>query len=67
MTRDDFIKLLKKNLKSDAEMDFLVNDYKKPMLAFLDIYNVCMNTDVDDIDNKNRGGVVFIIKEDLTQ
>ena len=39
MTRDDFIKLLKKNLKPDAEMDFLVNDYKKPMLAFLDIYN----------------------------
>ena len=29
MTRDDFIKLLKKNLKPDAEMDFLVNDYKK--------------------------------------
>ena len=67
MTRDDFIKLLKKNLKPDAEMDFLVNDYKKSMLAFLDIYNVCMNADVDDTDNKNRGGIVFIIKEDLTQ
>lgn len=66
MTRDDFIKLLKENLKPDAEMDFLVSDYKKPMIAFLDIYNVCMNVDVDDPDNKNRGGIVFIIKEDLT-
>ena len=66
MTRDDFIKLLEKNLKPDAEMDFLVCDYKKPIVAFLDIYNVCMNADVDDPDNKNRGGVVFIIKEDLT-
>ena len=47
--------------------EHLVNDYKKPMLAFLDIYNVCMNADVDDTDNKNRGGIVFIIKEDLTQ
>ena len=66
MTRDDFIKLLKKNLKPNAEMDFLICDYKKLMVAFLDIYNVCMNADVDDPDNKNRGGIVFIIKEDLT-
>ena len=67
MTRDDFIKLLKKNLKPDVEMDFLVYDYTKPMIAFLDIHNVCMNADVDDQDNKNRGGIVFMIKEDLTQ
>lgn len=67
MTRNEFIKLLKDNLKPNAQMDFLVCDYKKPMVAFLDIHDVCMNADVDDPNNKNRGGIVFTIKEDLTQ
>lgn len=66
MTRNEFIKLLKDNLKPNAQMDFLVCDYKKPMTAFLDVHNVCMNADVDDPNNKNRGGIVFRIKEDLT-
>lgn len=66
MTRNEFIKLLKDNLKPNAQMDFLVCDYKKPMVAFLDIHDVCMNADVDDPNNKNRGGIVFTIKEDLT-
>ena len=66
MTRNELIKLLKDNLKPNAQMDFLICDYKKPAVAFLDIKDVCMNVDVDDPDNKNRGGIVFIIKEDLT-
>ena len=66
MTRDEFIKLLKENIKPNAKMDFLINDHKKPMLAFLDIYNVSMNADVDDPNNRNRGGIVFVIKKDLT-
>ena len=66
MTRNEFIKLLKDNLKPNAQMDFLVCDYKKPVVAFLDIHDVCMNADIDDSDNKNRGGIVFKIKEDLT-
>lgn len=66
MTRNEFIKLLKDNLKPNAQIDFLICDHKKPMIAFLDINNVCMNADVDDPNNKNRGGIVFTIKEDLT-
>ena len=66
MTRDGFIKLLKENLKPNAEMDFLICDHKKPMVAFLDIHNVCMNADVDDPNNYNRGCVVFTIQKDLT-
>ena len=66
MTRNEFIKMLKDNLKPNAEMDFLISDCNKPMLAFLDIENVCMNVDVDDPNNKNRGGIVFKIKKDLT-
>ena len=66
MTRDEFVKLLEANLCPDAEIDFLVADYNKPMVAFLDIHDVCMNVDVDDPNNKNRGGVVFTIKKDLT-
>ncbi len=67
MTRNEFIKLLKENLKPNAQMDFLVCDGNKPMVAFLNILNVCMNADVDDPNNKNRGGVVFTIKEELTK
>lgn len=69
MTRDEFIKLLKENIKPDAEMDFLVFDRMKDdkyLHAFLDIKDICMNADVDDPENKNRGGIVFTIKEDLT-
>ena len=66
MTRNELIKLLKENLKQNAQIDFLVCDHNKPMIAFLDIHDVCMNADVDDPNNKNRGCVVFTIKEDLT-
>ena len=65
MTRNEFINLLKENLKPNAEMDFLVIDHKKPMIAFLKVDNVCMNVDIDDPDNRNRGGVVFTIDKDL--
>ena len=65
MTRDEFIELLKENLKPDAEMVFLIADHNKPMVAFLDIEHVCMNEDVDDPRNYNLGGVVFTIKEEL--
>ena len=69
MTRDEFIKMLKANLKPNAEMNFLVvgrlNDGKF-INAFLDIHNICMNADVDDQKNKNRGGVMFKIQEDLS-
>ena len=67
MTRNEFIKLLKDNLKPNAEMDFLVADNNPPIVAFLDVHHVCMNADVDDPNNKNRGGVVFTIKEELTK
>ena len=66
MTRDEFIKLLKDNLKPNAQIDFLIADYNKPIIAFLDIHDVCMNVDVDDLNNYNSGGIVFRIKEDLT-
>ena len=68
MTRDEFIKLLKDNLKPDAEMDFLLIDRfddGRPISVFLDIRSVGMNVDLDDPNNKNRGGVVFDIKLDL--
>lgn len=65
MTRNEFIKLLKDSLKPNAQMDFLLWDTKKPIVAFLDVDDVCMNADVDDPKNKNRGGVVFTIKEEL--
>ena len=66
MTRNEFIKLLKKNIKPNAQMDFLVIDNNKPIIAFLDIDDVCMNADVDDPNNYNCGGVVFKIQKDLT-
>lgn len=67
MTRDEFIELLKENIKPDAEMDFLICDCEKQMVAFLDIDDVCMNADMDDPRNYNCGGVVFTIKKDLTK
>ena len=66
MTRNEFIKLLEDNLEQNVEMDFLVADYNPPIVAFLDIHHVCMNADVDDLNNKNRGGIVFTIKEVLS-
>ena len=66
MTRNEFIKLLKENIEPNAQMDFLVIDNNKPIIAFLDIDDVCMNADVDDPNNYNRGGVVFKIQKDLT-
>ena len=68
MTRNEFIKLLKDNLKPNAEMDFLLIDRfddGRPISVFLDIRSVGMNADIDDPNNKNRGGVVFDIKQDL--
>ena len=68
MTRNEFIKLLKDNLKPNAEMDFLLIDRfddGRPISVFLDIRSVGMNVDIDDPNNKNRGGVVFDIKIDL--
>lgn len=70
MTRNEFIKMLKDNLKPNAEMDFLLVgrlDDGKFITAFLDIHDVCMNVDIDDQSNKNRGGVVFDIKTDLSE
>ena len=70
MTRNEFIRLLKDNLKPNAEMDFLLIDRFDdgwPINAFLDIRSVGMNADIDDSKNKNRGGVVFDIKLDLTK
>lgn len=69
MTRNEFIKLLKDNLKPNAEMDFLVFDRMedgKYLHTFLDIRDVCMNADVDDPKNFNRGGVVFKIQTDMS-
>ena len=68
MTRNEFIKLLKDNLKPNAEMDFLLIDRfddGRPISVFLDVRSVGMNADIDDPNNKNRGGVVFDIKLDL--
>lgn len=65
MTRNEFIKILKTNIKPNAQIDFLVIDNNKPIVAFLDVDDVCMNVDVDDPNNYNRGGVVFTIKKDL--
>ena len=68
MTRNEFIRLLKDNLKPNAEMDFLLIDRfddGRHINAFLDIRSVGMNVDIDDPKNKNSGGVVFDIKLDL--
>ena len=70
MTRNEFIKLLKDNCKPSAQMDFLLIDRLsdgRNICAFLDIEDVGMNVDVDDPNNKNRGGVVFRIKKDLME
>ena len=69
MTRDEFIKMLKDNLKPNAEMDFLLVgrlNNGKFINAFLDIHDINMNADIDDQDNKSRGGIVFNIKKDLS-
>ena len=68
MTRDELIKTLKENIKPNAQIDFLLIDRfddGRPISAFLDIRNVGMNADIDNPENKNRGGIVFEIKLDL--
>ena len=68
MTRNELIEQLKKNLKPNAEVDFLLIDNLSNgghITAFLDIRDVCMNVDIDDSNNKNRGGIVFKIKDEL--
>lgn len=70
MTRDELIKLLKDNLKPRSEVDFLLLGETKDgrfVHAFLNVRDVCMNVDVDDPDNYNRGGIVFGIQTDLTK
>lgn len=70
MKRNEFIKLLKDNLKPNAEMDFLLVGRLADgrfINAFLDVKDVCMNVDIDDPDNKNRGGIIFKVKTDLTK
>lgn len=54
----DFIKRLSKNLKPDAEMNFLyISD--DGSIEFLSVFDICMSADVDDPKNKNAGGVVL--------
>ena len=67
MTRNEFIKLLADHLDPDAQIDFLVIDCDndKPLVALLDIYQMCMNIDVDDPNNYNSGGIVFTIRKTL--
>lgn len=69
MTRDEFIKLLKNNLKPNAQMDFLLIDKinGNDFVGFLDIDDVCMNVDVDDPNNRNRGGIVFRTIKNLVE
>lgn len=69
MTRNEFIAELKKNLKPNAQMDFLLigeDKNGKFLNMFLDIRNITMNVDVDDPNNKNRGGIVFKVAKDLS-
>lgn len=68
LTRNELINLLKKNIKPNAELDFLLIDKLdngKNIVAFLNIDDICMNADVDDLDNKARGGIVFRISNQL--
>ena len=69
MTRDEFIKLLKNNLKPNTQMDFLLIDKinGNDFVGFLDIDDVCMNVDVDDPNNRNRGGIVFRTIKNLVE
>ena len=69
MTRNEFIKMLKENLKPNAQMGFLLIDKinGKDFVGFLDIKDVCMNVDVDDPNNRNRGGVVFSVIKNLME
>lgn len=61
MTRDELIQMLKDNLEPNAEMDFVY--INNPFVEFLDIEDICMNADIDDPSNQNRGGIVFREKE----
>lgn len=65
MTRNELIKLLADHFEPDTQIDFLICDYNKPLVAFLDIEHMGKNIDVDDPDNYNRGGIVFTIRKTL--
>ena len=70
MTRNEFIKRLKENIKPNAQIDFLLIDRfndGRPVSTFFDIKDICMNVDVDDPNNKNWGGIVFSIIKDLME
>ncbi len=41
MTRNEFIKLLKDNLKPNAQMDFLICDYKKNQWLHFQTLKMC--------------------------
>lgn len=58
----DFIRQLQENLKPYAEIDFLYVNLRGDC-EFLSVNDICMNVDVDDPANENRGGVVFMRKE----
>ena len=50
-------------------MDFLLIGYDKNgkfLNMFIDINDITMNVDVDDPNNKNRGGIVFEVAKDLS-
>lgn len=70
MTRDEFINLLKDNVKPNAEMDFLLIgkiNGEQNICVFLDITDIGMNIDVDDPNSKNNGGIVFNIKKNILE
>lgn len=60
MKAKEFIKMLEDNLTPDAEMDFLCIGNSEAF--WLDIISVNMNVDVDDPENRYRGGVVFSMR-----
>lgn len=62
MKAKELIKKLQNNLKDDAEVDFLLIGDNP---CWLKLCSVNMNADVDDPRNRNRGGLVFAIKECL--
>lgn len=60
MKTKEFIDECKSKLKQDVEMDFYLIGH-----GFLKPISINMNADIDDPSNKNRGGVVFELLEEL--
>lgn len=56
----EFISECSKKLDGNAKMDFYVVGY-----GFCEPISINMNADIDDPSNKNRGGVVFELVEEL--